>query len=355
MILKRPFIVPVFIPHEGCPHRCVFCNQKAITGEQRKIPSPEEFRSHVNSFLEFNADPDRIPQIAFYGGNFLGLSKEKASMLLAEAENYVRENRVGGMRFSTRPDTIDKKRLDLIQNFSVSAVELGVQSLDDRVLDLSKRGHTSRDSERAVRLLNENGYETGVQLMSGLPGDDENGAMETVEKTAALSPAFVRIYPTVVIRNSPLEKMHTAGEYKTMSLERSVALVKNMYEFFLGKDIPVIRMGLQASEDLDGASVVAGPYHPAFGHLVYSKFFLDKAVSAIESKNLDSDSIAIRVHPRSVPKMRGMKNGNIELIRKRFGLVSVEIAGDSSLGLSELTVGRGRGKTPPVREIRAIL
>ncbi len=337
--MTRPFIVPVFIPHQGCPHQCVFCNQKAITGEQRKNPSPLELRSSVNSFLEFNSDPGGITQIAFYGGNFLGLPGEKITSLLGEAENFVREDRVNGIRFSTRPDTIDNKRLDAIRNFSVSTIELGVQSLDDRVLNLSKRGHTSGDSARAVRLLKENGYETGVQLMTGLPGDDENGAMETAKKTAALSPDFVRIYPTVVLRNSPLEKMYNNGQYKPMSLDRCVSAVKKMYEFFLASDIPVIRMGLQASGILDsGTSVVAGPYHPAFGHLVYSKVFLDKAVSMIESENFGSNSISIRVHPRSIPKMRGLKNGNIEILKRKFDFESIEIAPDSSLGLSELTI-----------------
>jgi len=336
---QKPFIIPVFIPHAGCPHRCVFCNQGAITGEKSFLPSIDSFRKQVNSFIAFNSKQHKEVQIAFYGGNFLGLGEKTARMLLQEAAVFVQAGKVDSIRFSTRPDSIDAVRLSWLENFPVATIELGAQSMDDGVLLLSNRGHSVRDTENAVKLLRKKNYQIGLQLMLGLPGDDDKRAVNSAEKAAALSPDFVRIYPTVVLKKSPLARLFRKGEYIPPSLEAAVSIAKKMYLVFESRKIPVIRMGLQASKDLDaGAAVLAGPYHPAFGHLVYAELFLEKARTLLQNLEKRPETITFRVHPRSLSRLQGICKRNTQTLKNEFGFQSVAIAPDSSLPEYELKV-----------------
>ena len=273
---ERPFIIPVFLPNSGCLHRCAFCNQTSITGVKQDTILPEKLRSVINEFLQWKGKFRNNVQISFYGGNFLGLKEKYLKTLLNESAKFVESGKVGSIRFSTRPDTITNERLDILKEYPVSTIELGVQSMDDRVLTMAKRGHTSSDTVKAVAVLKERGYEIGLQMMVGLPGDDEATSLATGRRIADLAPDFVRIYPAVVLKNSLLAKWYKEGKYTPLSLEPCVTLVKKLHLLFDEKKIPVIRMGLQASADLEnGTTILAGPYHPAFGHLVYSEIFLD--------------------------------------------------------------------------------
>lgn len=336
---QKPFIIPVFLPHAGCPHRCVFCDQAAITGENQSLPSTESLRKQVNSFIAFKSKQREEVQIAFYGGNFLGLAEKTVKMLLKEAAAFVQAGKVDSIRFSTRPDTIDAVRLNWLKAFPVAAIELGVQSMDDGVLALSNRGHTARDTEKAVGLLRKNTYHIGLQLMLGLPGDDEARAIKSAEKAAALSPDFIRIYPTVVLKNSPLGRLFQQGQYVPLSLEAAVSLTKKLYRVFESRTIPVIRMGLQASQDLDaGTDILAGPYHPAFGQLVYAELFLDKARLLLRNSEIRSGAITLQTNPRSLSRLQGIRNRNIQALTNEFGLQSIAIATDDSLAENELKV-----------------
>ena len=334
----KPFIIPIFLPHAGCPHRCVFCNQTTISGVNSKT-SAIQVRSSVETFLKHKSKHRSPIQIAFFGGNFLGIKVEEVKRLLAEATVFVKAGRVNGIRFSTRPDTIDRPRLDLIKNYPVTTIELGVQSMDDDVLRSTDRGHTSADTLRAVQQLREFNYEIGVQLMIGLPGDDRERLLSSAQQITKLKPDFIRIYPTVVVAGSPLAGLYKAGRYTPLSLKDAVTQVKDLYQFFTRKNIPVIRMGLQATDDLQkGTTILAGPYHPSFGHLVYSEIFLDRAIAAIRSEYLKKDAIALHVHPRSVSKMRGLKNENMKKLRGRFNFQSIEIVADDSLEEDQLKI-----------------
>jgi len=341
--IEKPFIIPIFIPQQGCPHQCVFCNQRAITGVNQTIPSPEELRLQINTFLQYKVKKRKSSQIAFYGGNFMGLKPEIIKMMLNEASQLVKRREVDSIRFSTRPDTINNEQLDIIKDFPVSTIEIGVQSMDDEVLSISNRGHKSSDTKDAVCFLKKRGYQIGMQMMVGLPGDNEIKSLDTGEKIAELSPDFVRIYPTLVLEKSILAKWYKSGKYIPMSLEQSVTLVKKLYRIFKERDIPVIRMGLQTTEDFEKEAVIlAGPYHPAFGHLVYSEIFLDMISESFRNSGIQEffdsqsfnptqsspSSVLIKVHPRSISKIKGLKNKNIDILRNKFHIQSVKIVPD---------------------------
>jgi len=339
---KKPFIIPVFLPHIGCPHQCAFCNQSAITSIKRQIPSPEKLHKIVNNFLKYKGKDRNLVQIAFFGGNFMGLKAADIESLLHETGKFVTAGSVDSLRFSTRPDTINNETLDILSPFPVSTIELGVQSMDDHVLAISKRGHTSADTKKAVRLLKERNYEIGLQMMVGLPGDDETKAQLTGRRIAEMSPDFVRIYPTVVLAGSLLAKWYQNGKYAPIPLEQCISLVKKLYLLFCENDIKVIRMGLQASEDLEkGSEILAGPYHSAFGHLVFSRIFLDMATAILESEVSIRDEVCIKVHPRAISKMRGLKNINIEILKRKFNIKSIKVIPEIFLAEDSLIINDG--------------
>jgi len=335
----KDFIIPVFIPHAGCPNQCVFCNQNTITGEKRGIPSQEELHNIIDIFLNYKGEKRNRVQIGFYGGNFLGLETGIIKKLLSVATSYVKNGLVESIRFSTRPDTIDEYKLDIVENFPVSAIELGVQSMDDTVLAAAKRGHTSSDTINAVSLIKKRHFKTGLQMMIGLPGDDESRSIYTAHRISELSPDFARIYPTVVLAGSPLAVLYKKGKYVPLSLEEGVSITKKAYLVFRENNIKVIRMGLQATEDLkEGTSILAGPYHPAFGHLIYSEIFFDNIAYALESMPLSSKDIIIKVHPRSISRLRGLNNINIRKIKSLFEIESLSIIPDKSLTHDEFDI-----------------
>ncbi len=339
-IQNRPLVIPVFIPHAGCPHQCAFCNQMSITGENPHLPSAGELEKQIETFLGYRKDHRTGVQVAFYGGNFLGLKYEAILRLLAETTRFVKDGRIDSIRFSTRPDTIDIARLDIIRNFPVKTIELGVQSMDDQVLALAERGHTVKDTCDAFTLLHERNYEVGAQMMVGLPGDTHGRSMATGRGIAALKPAFVRIYPTVVLAGSRLARWYKTGKYDPLSLDDCVTLVKELYLAFHRQNIPVIRMGLQASEDLDReATVLAGPYHPAFGHLVYSEIFLDRASALLEKLPLVGGSaVTLAVHPHSISRMRGLKNRNLAILKKKYNIIKIHVLPDPAVRNDQVKV-----------------
>ena len=303
------------------------------------MTTPAELRFQIREFLKYKKENRKPVQIAFFGGNFLGLKTEEIKSLLDSAAEFVSAGQVDGIRFSTRPDTINERCLEMIKDYPVSTVELGVQSMDDQVLVLAGRGHSASDTIRAVEQLKERHFRIGLQMMVGLPGDDDTGALTTAQRIADLGPDFVRIYPTLVVANSRLAGWYQNGDYTPLTLEEGVSLVKKIYLKYLKAGIDVIRMGLQASEDLeDGTTVLAGPYHPAFGHLVHSEIFLDMAVSAIESTNSLKETLTIFVNPRSISKMRGLNNSNIKRLQSCFQLTSIAVKPDASISESNLVI-----------------
>jgi histone acetyltransferase (RNA polymerase elongator complex component) len=211
--------------------------------------------------------------------------------------------------------------------------------MDERVLSTTRRGHGAAETEKAIEHLKKLNYEIGVQLMVGLPEDTPERAIASALRVARMKPDFIRIYPTVVLADSPLAAWYRKGNYVPLSLEEAVRQVKNLYLLFKKKNIAVIRMGLQASEDLEsGSTVLAGPYHPAFGHLVYSEISLDMAVAQIESSALNTDSISIRVNSRNVSKLRGLRNRNIEILKKKFNFETVLLKADDTLAQDQIKV-----------------
>jgi histone acetyltransferase (RNA polymerase elongator complex component) len=267
-----PLVIPLFIPHRGCPHLCLFCNQDSITGagEAAAMDGAEVGRI-IRAWLA-RSPGRREVQAAFFGGSFTCLSKDEQQDLLLAVRPFLDSGEVDHIRLSTRPDCISGEICRFLAAHRVAIVELGVQSFDDHVLQRAKRGHTARDSRRAAGLLQAAGLQVGMQLMPGLPGETSRSFVSGIAEAIRLAPDFVRLYPAVVLRNSGLAADTLAGRYRPLSLNRAVALTARAKEMLDEAGIPIVRMGLQASAELE-KEILAGPYHPAFGELVLSRLW----------------------------------------------------------------------------------
>ena len=271
-------------------------------------------------------------EAAFYGGNFLGLPTSARESLLDEAQRFVEKGQVESIRFSTRPDTVTHGALEALAPYAVRAIEVGAQSMDDAVLALSRRGHTAAQTKDAVKRLKAHGRQVGLQIMPGLPGDTPASILETGQRVAELQPDFVRIYPTVVVKNTPLAKWHASGRFMPLSLAEAVELTKKLYVLLTGAGIRVIRMGLQPSGSLlEGGRVLAGPFHPAFGHLVHGAVFLDRAIRAFERQPGLSKRVTLKVYPKDLSRLIGLKKENIKHLVRRFHLEELRVTADPAV------------------------
>lgn len=304
-------IIPIFIPHAGCPHQCVFCNQKKISGQ--KSASAQAVREQIAKYLQW-VKPGRDNEAAFYGGSFTGLDVALQEQLFAPVDELLRDGVIGSVRCSTRPDYISAERLELLKKHNLTTVELGVQSLDDKVLALAERGHDAASVVQAVQLLRTYGFNVGLQLMCGMPGQTAASFLATVAQSIALKPDFVRLYPLLVIKDTPLDKSYRRGEFKSLTVEEAVELCAQAWEQFDAAGIKVIRSGLQPDDELcSPGNIVAGPFHPAFGELVKSRVLRRKVTPQIlQLLHGGSAKIKIYVPQNDESKLRGQKNANIK-------------------------------------------
>ncbi len=302
-------IIPVFIPHRGCPHDCLFCNQQKISGQDRTGLDPMPVAATIEEWLRRKGDRREV-QVAFFGGSFTCLPAAEQVSLLAAVQPYIREKQVDTIRLSTRPDCIDSAVCRLLREYRVGVVELGVQSFSDRVLQRSLRGHGVEDVRRAFRLLREAGFQVGLQLMPGLPGETSNSFGHGINEVIALKPDFVRIYPALVVKDSGLEQLYKARRFRPLSLNKAIAITVRSYQKLTDAGIKVVRMGLQPSESLD-KNIVAGPYHPAFGELVKSRLWLKKIRSRLSLLS-PQQKLAVHISHRDMSAVVGMRQQNIK-------------------------------------------
>jgi ELP3 component of the RNA polymerase II complex, consists of an N-terminal bioB/lipA-like domain and a C-terminal histone acetyltransferase domain (only bioB/lipA-like domain in thermotoga) len=300
--MKKHAIIPIFIPHLGCPCQCVFCNQQKITARTKAV-STDEVRETVERYLSTLADldPSEI-EIAFYGGSFTAIPIDAQTAYLEVANEYIDQGRVSSLHISTRPDCIDEEVLSNLKRYNVSTIELGVQSFSDEVLRLSKRGHDSDTARKAARLIKERGFKLGIQLMIGLPGDSLESCIYSARETVALSPELSRLYPTLVIDGTELYDMYEDGSYEALSKEEALLRTKEMYKILHKAGINIMRVGLKSTDIIGGSDLSAingGTYHPAFRQLVEGEIayeMLKEQLDALMEK-LDGTGFAKTSNP----------------------------------------------------------
>ena len=302
--------IPIFIPHMGCPNQCVFCNQRSISG--CRSFRLEDVKSKIEAFLSEDAG-ERETEIAFFGGSFTGIDRELMIRLLDIAQEYVDAGRVSGIRLSTRPDYISEEILDILSGYTVKTIELGLQSMDDRVLAASQRGHTARDAENACLAIRKRGFSLCGQMMIGLPEASEESEIYTAKKICQMGASFSRVYPTVVFFDTPLCEMTKQGAYTPLSLQDAVVRAANAYEVFNEAGVSCIRIGLCASEELTCEDFVfAGPNHPALGELVMGEAYYRRLLSYLQSEALLGKEIVLEIPRREISRAVGQHRKNLD-------------------------------------------
>ncbi len=313
-------IIPIFVPHLGCPNDCVFCNQRRISGAKEPA-TPDTIRSAIVGAAE------TIPEgaeAAFYGGSFTAIPVQEQEALLNAVLPFLHTGAVSAVRLSTRPDCIDAKTLERLKKYGVKTIELGAQSMVDDVLLRSRRGHTAADTEKAAKLIKGAGFDLILQMMTGLPGDTLERSVYTAEKIAELKPDGVRIYPTVIIKDTELYDMWRDGSYREHTVEEAVEWCSEVCRAFAKSGIPVIRLGLNPTDELSGGAAVGGAYHPAFGELVYSRMYLKTAREKLAGTERGSTA-TILVSKGNVSRMVGQHRCNVAKLIEEFGFADIKV------------------------------
>ncbi len=325
-------VIPVFIPHKGCPFDCIYCNQKAISGQIEEMTGEKIIsiiESHISSLKE-----DTYAEIGFYGGSFTGIEKELQVKYLSIAKEYVKKGLVKGIRLSTRPDYIDTGILQMLKAHGVKTIELGVQSMDDEVLRKSCRGHTSHDVIKSSHLIKEAGISLGIQTMIGLPGSTREIEIDTANKIVGLEPDILRIYPTLVIKGTYLMEKFVKGIYKPLELDQAVDICSELLAIYNKHGINVIRIGLQPTDNInENLDVIAGPFHPSFRQLVESKLIVERIENYIKEYELSNvHDIIIFTGKENISNVIGQRRENVEYLKKKYKFRNIIIKSKEGLG-----------------------
>ncbi len=306
--------ISIFVPHNGCPQQCSFCNQKTITGKQSQ-PTADDVEQAILTALKRKG---YVYEIAFFGGSFTAIDREYMTTLLSVASQYIDNEKIVGIRISTRPDFIDDEVLSVLKKYGVTAIELGAQSMDDGVLSANLRGHTSADVVNASELIKKHGFELGLQMMTGLYTDTDEKAIETAKKIIGINPETVRIYPTVVLKNTYLAQLYEKEIFKPQTVDDAAALCTTLVPMFENAGIKVIRLGLHSSEDIK-KNMVAGAFHDSFGEIVKSRYMLNRILKYPPA------NYEIMVNPKSVSQLKGQQKRNIYFLMEQGYNVKVTV------------------------------
>lgn len=322
--MKKHYIIPIFVPHLGCPNDCIFCNQRSISGQQKMI-TKEDIKNTIDFFLKNIKDKEAKKEVAFFGGSFTGIDVKKQEEFLQTAYEYIKQGEINSIRISTRPDYIDRKTLKRLKKYKVETIELGVQSANDYILKRANRGHTFEDVKKASKMIRWHGFKLGHQMMVGLPESTRIDEINTAKELIKLKPKMARIYPVLVIKNTKLEKEFLDEKYTPLTVVQAVEICKELVTMFNQKSIEVIRVGLQNTDEItepniEGSEVIAGPYHPAFRQLVESGLWYDTIVSRIKQLNVKVKKVQVTVNPQDANNVIGHKRENIEKLKDMYTL-----------------------------------
>ena len=327
----RPFVIPFFLTHQGCPHRCVYCDQRLSGGHRTEPLTAEGVTQGVEAGLASpRLEPGTWVEAAFFGGTFTNLPPGRQMELLDAVAPFIEKGKVQGLRLSTRPDALSREQVDFLKGKSVTTVEIGAQSMDDKVLDAAGRGHNSAATRQAAQRLKSAGIRVGLQLLPGLPGEDQASRDHTLNQTLEISPREARLYPLLVMKGTPLAGMFQQGEYQPLTLDQAVAVCATMLTRLVSAGINVIRTGLQNGPELEN-NIVAGPYHPAFGHLVKTEVFrraMTRALTQYPSENQDDVLFAA---PEDLSAVVGQNRSNLDLLTRSFSLPGLAVRPDPRL------------------------
>jgi len=268
-------IYPVFIPQAGCESICIYCNQAKISGIHSFDLHAQ--LAHIKRFCSKHIGKPK--QVAFYGGSFTNLDPDYRNFLLDTVDAYIDTDTT--YRVSAKPNAIDKDILIWCKKRKITTIELGIQDFDDRVLRASQRGYDSQCAVASCQLIKAMGLELGIQLMPGLPDCDAQSLANNLQCLRAIEPAFIRLYPTIVIKDTKLAELYREGKYTPLSLEEAIAQCIDYCEMAEKISSKVIKIGIPST--IATSDIIAGPYHPAFGEFVKAERLIKQILQGYEN------------------------------------------------------------------------
>ncbi len=341
--MKKEYIIPIFVPHLGCPNKCTFCNQNKISGQMKQVIAKDVVDT-IEYYLSNFKDDNKYVEVAFFGGSFTAIDRKVQEELLQAVIPYIENKKVKSIRVSTRPDAIDKDILKMLKKYHVKTIELGVQSMNNYILNKCKRGHSVEDVKKASKLIRMHRFVLGHQMMVGLPESTAQDDINTAKELIKLKPKIVRIYPVLVIKDTPLQKEYENGEYVPLTVTQAVERCKEIVSLFNKKKINVIRIGLQNTEEISDPStsssqVVAGPFHPAFRQLVESSMWYDSILHEIKKINTKVIKVKIIANEVNINQIIGHKKENVLKLKEMYDVdVVIEESKDIKPGKFKLEI-----------------
>lgn len=330
------YIIPIFVPHEGCPHNCVFCNQNTITGVSNLV-NGNYVRNTIEEYIKTIPNKNSVIEVSFFGGTFTAIDMRKQKELLEVAKEYKDRGIVKYIHLSTRPDYIDDEILINLKNYNADVIELGIQSLDKEVLLKSGRGHSDIDALKASKLIKEYGFTLGHQIMLGLPGDNFQKDIQTVRRSIGMKPDICRIYPALVIKDTPMENMYRKGIYKPYTLEECIRISKIVYGMYAASNINVIRVGLQPTKEINkDGDIVAGPFHPAVRELVEGSIINDMIFEYL--KEFNAAEAEIIINEKDISKLYANRKEFFNNIKNQLTYIKIKVTQSRDIPRNHLTL-----------------
>lgn len=316
--MQKHYNIPIFIPELACPFQCVFCNQEKISGHQH-IPDKNDIKQTISEHLSSFKRADRVVEVGFFGGSFTGIPIEDQEHYLGIIQPFIDSGEVNGIRISTRPDYISEEILGVLKKYRVNTIELGAQSMDDEVLKKSFRGHTAEQTEQAAKMILDSGFELGLQMMIGLPGDTLEKSMFTAKKIIKNGASNTRIYPAVVIKGTAMHTWCEGGKYEPLTLDFAVKWTTQILPLFEDAGVKVLRVGLHPSEGLlSGHELIAGPFHQSFKELVLTEIWKTQLQPLL---GLGGEKLVLHVPPKELNYVIGYHATNKKMLLEKFKAV----------------------------------
>lgn len=337
--MKKHAIIPIFIPHKGCPNDCIFCNQRKITAHSDAVTASDIHKTvseYMSTLSTMNMD---TIELSFFGGSFTGIPIEEQKEYLAIAKEYKDKGVIQKIHLSTRPDYINREILDNLKFYGADVIELGVQSFAEPVLKASNRGHDAACVYESCSLIKEYGFTLGIQLMIGLPEDTAEYDLYSAMETAKIGPGIARLYPTVVIRDTGLYQLMEKGLYTPMSEKDAVARTAAMYRVLTESGINVIRVGLKSSDIISDGYNTADTFHPAFRQLVeglIARQDLEKQIDTMLCKDQErclSDGLALISSEKCRNNLFGHKGENKQYFKDKYKEINFKYLTDTQMGI----------------------
>lgn len=308
ILLKKPVktasgvaVIALMPKPYACPHgRCTYCpggiefnSPNSYTGHEPSTISAieseydpkKQILSKIAKLVAYGHDPTKM-ELVIVGGTFLFMPKDYQNNFIkscydalngfdsdtlegAKTANETAEIRNVGFTIETKPDYSKQEHIDMMLDYGVTRVEIGVQSLQERVYRMVNRGHTYSDVTESFQLSKDAGYKIVAHMMPGLPTMSPEGDIDDFRKLFCdddLKPDMLKIYPSLVLQNTPLYQQYQDGKYAPYSDEDMMRVLIEVK-----KTVPKWVRIMRVQREISPPEIMAGPKSGNLRQIVHER------------------------------------------------------------------------------------